>query len=208
MVQWGGDGLKMVAERFGEGGFRGLGLLITDAKNLLASDTLSSYLRSSGAILTVIIVMAALAKFTLTRRTRDYTKWDIWQALEFSQSKPQARVEGSTGVRFEDVAGIDEVVKELQELVAYLKDPQKFSSMATKPPHGVLLEGPPGCGKTLLAKAIAGEAGVPFYQMAGSEFVEVLVGVGAARVRDLFKRAKVNKPAVLFIDEIDALGAA
>lgn len=87
----------------------------------------------------------------------------------------------------------------------YLKNPELFDKMGIKPPHGVLLEGPPGCGKTLVAKAIAGEAGVPFYQMAGSEFVEVLVGVGSARIRDLFKRAKVNKPAVIFIDEIDAL---
>lgn len=101
--------------------------------------------------------------------------------------------------------GIDEAVEELQELVRYLKNPELFDKMGIKPPHGVLLEGPPGCGKTLVAKAIAGEAGVPFYQMAGSEFVEVLVGVGSARIRDLFKRAKVNKPSVVFIDEIDAL---
>ncbi|KAH1235761.1 putative inactive ATP-dependent zinc metalloprotease FTSHI 1, chloroplastic [Glycine max] len=113
--------------------------------------------------------------------------------------------QGSTGVKFCDVAGIDEAVEELQELVRYLKNPELFDKMGIKPPHGVLLEGPPGCGKTLVAKAIAGEAGVPFYQMAGSEFVEVLVGVGSARIRDLFKRAKVNKPSVVFIDEIDAL---
>ncbi|CAI9772646.1 unnamed protein product [Fraxinus pennsylvanica] len=92
-------------------------------------------------------------------------------------------------------------------LVRYLKDPELFDKMGIKPPHGVLLDGPPGCGKTLVAKAIAGEAGVPFYQMAGPEFVEILVGAGAARIRDLFKRAKVNKPSVIFIDEIDALGA-
>ncbi|GFP98060.1 ATP-dependent zinc metalloprotease ftsh [Phtheirospermum japonicum] len=130
---------------------------------------------------------------------------DIWQGIEFSQSKPQARVDGSTGVLFNDVAGIEEAVDELQELVRYLKNPELFDKMGIKPPHGVLLEGPPGCGKTLVAKAIAGEAGVPFYQMAGSEFVEVLVGVGSARIRDLFKRAKVNRPSVIFIDEIDAL---
>uniref|UniRef100_A0A0C9RJ12 TSA: Wollemia nobilis Ref_Wollemi_Transcript_15166_3734 transcribed RNA sequence n=1 Tax=Wollemia nobilis TaxID=56998 RepID=A0A0C9RJ12_9CONI len=151
--------------------------------------------------------MFALIRFTLVRRPKDFRKWDIWQAIEFSQSKPQARAEGSTGVKFSDVAGIDEAVEELQDLVNYLKSPEAYNKIGTKPPHGVLLEGPPGCGKTLLAKAIAGEAGVPFYQMAGSEFVEILVGVGAARVRDLFKRAKVNKPSVVFIDEIDALGS-
>ncbi|KAL2547610.1 FtsH extracellular protease family [Forsythia ovata] len=131
---------------------------------------------------------------------------DVWQTNEFSQSRSEARVDGSTGVTFNDVAGIEVAVEELKELVRYLKDPELFDKMGIKPPHGVLLEGPPGCGKTLVAKAIAGEAGVPFYQMAGPEFVETLIGVGAARVRDLFKRAKVNKPSVIFIDEIDALG--
>ncbi|KAL3499211.1 hypothetical protein ACH5RR_038304 [Cinchona calisaya] len=156
-------------------------------------------------ILLVFGTMVILLRFTLSRRPKNFRKWDIWQGIEFSQSKPQARVDGSTGVLFSDVAGIDEAVEELQELVRYLKNPELFDKMGIKPPHGVLLEGPPGCGKTLVAKAIAGEAGVPFYQMAGSEFVEVLVGVGSARIRDLFKRAKVNKPSVIFIDEIDAL---
>ncbi|KAC9521251.1 hypothetical protein E3N88_45694 [Mikania micrantha] len=126
----------------------------------------------------------------------NFRKWDIWQGIEFSQSKPQARVDGSTGVTFDDVAGIEIAVEELQELVKYLKNPELFDKMGIKPPHGVLLEGPPGCDKTLVAKAIAGEAGVPFYQMAGSEFVEVLVGVGSARIRDLFKRAKVPAPVL------------
>ncbi|GAB4857575.1 Probable inactive ATP-dependent zinc metalloprotease FTSHI 1, chloroplastic [Ancistrocladus abbreviatus] len=153
----------------------------------------------------VFLTMVLLVRFTLSRRPKNFRKWDIWQGIEFSQSKPQARVDGSTGVTFADVAGIEEAVEELQELVKYLKNPELFDKMGIKPPHGVLLEGPPGCGKTLVAKAIAGEAGVPFYQMAGSEFVEVLVGVGSARIRDLFKRAKVNKPSVIFIDEIDAL---
>ncbi|CAI9094336.1 OLC1v1030060C1 [Oldenlandia corymbosa var. corymbosa] len=156
-------------------------------------------------IILVFGIMVVLIRFTLSRRPKNFRKWDIWQGIEFSQSKPQARVDGSTGVLFSDVAGIEEAVEELQELVKYLKNPELFDKMGIKPPHGVLLEGPPGCGKTLVAKAIAGEAGVPFYQMAGSEFVEVLVGVGSARIRDLFKRAKVNKPSVIFIDEIDAL---
>ncbi|XP_062074593.1 probable inactive ATP-dependent zinc metalloprotease FTSHI 1, chloroplastic [Humulus lupulus] len=153
----------------------------------------------------VLLTMVLLVRFTLSRRPKNFRKWDLWQGIDFSRSKAEARVDGSTGVKFSDVAGIDEAVEELQELVRYLKNPELFDKMGIKPPHGVLLEGPPGCGKTLVAKAIAGEAGVPFYQMAGSEFVEVLVGVGSARIRDLFKRAKVNKPSVIFIDEIDAL---
>ncbi|KAJ7945062.1 ATP-dependent zinc metalloprotease FtsH [Quillaja saponaria] len=156
-------------------------------------------------IMLVLLTMVLLVRFTLSRRPKNFRKWDLWQGIDFSRSKAEARVDGSTGVKFTDVAGIDEAVEELQELVRYLKNPELFDKMAIKPPHGVLLEGPPGCGKTLVAKAIAGEAGVPFYQMAGSEFVEVLVGVGSARIRDLFKRAKVNKPSVIFIDEIDAL---
>ncbi|KAI3873728.1 hypothetical protein MKX03_029458 [Papaver bracteatum] len=166
---------------------------------------LSSSLEMMKPISLVFLTMALLIRFTLSRRPKNFKKWDIWQGIEFGQSKPQARVDGSTGVSFNDVAGIEEAVEELQELVRYLKNPDLFDKLNIKPPHGVLLEGPPGCGKTLVAKAIAGEAGVPFYQMAGSEFVEVLVGVGSARIRDLFKRAKVNKPSVIFIDEIDAL---
>lgn len=158
-------------------------------------------------ILLVTLTMVLIIRFTLSRKVKNFRKWDIWQGMKFSQSKAQARVDGSTGVTFADVAGIEDAVKELQELVIYLKNPGLFDKMGIKPPHGVLLEGPPGCGKTLVAKAIAGEAGVPFYEMAGSEFVEVLVGVGSARIRDLFMRAKVNKPSVIFVDEIDALGS-
>ncbi|KAK9094052.1 hypothetical protein Scep_025521 [Stephania cephalantha] len=165
----------------------------------------SASLQMLKPIMLVFVTMVLLIRFTLSRRPKNFRKWDIWQGIEFGQSKPQARVDGSTGVSFGDVAGIEDAVEELQELVRYLKNPELFDKMGIKPPHGVLLEGPPGCGKTLVAKAIAGEAGVPFYQMAGSEFVEVLVGVGSARIRDLFKRAKVNKPSVIFIDEIDAL---
>lgn len=167
----------------------------------------SESLRMLRPIMLVLLTMVLLIRFTLSRKVKNFRKWDIWQGMNFSQSKAQARVDGSTGVTFADVAGIEEAVKELQELVTYLKNPVLFDKMGIKPPHGVLLEGPPGCGKTLVAKAIAGEAGVPFYEMAGPEFVEVLVGVGSARIRDLFKRAKVNKPSVIFIDEIDALAS-
>jgi cell division protease FtsH len=107
---------------------------------------------------------------------------------------------------FDDVAGIDEAKEELQEVVTFLKQPERFTAVGAKIPKGVLLVGPPGTGKTLLAKAIAGEAGVPFFSISGSEFVEMFVGVGASRVRDLFKKAKENAPCLIFIDEIDAVG--
>jgi len=131
---------------------------------------------------------------------------DQVQALEFAQSRSEARKEGKTDVKFSDVAALGSVVEELEEVVAFLKDPQRFNSVGARPPKGLLLEGGPGVGKTLIAKAVAGEAGVPFYSMSGPEFVEIIVGVGAARVRDLFKRARVNAPCLIFIDEIDALG--
>ncbi|KAK4490804.1 hypothetical protein RD792_001518 [Penstemon davidsonii] len=188
-----------LAEFFGDGGLQ------SKLYEVYTFGGVSASLEMLKPILFVFLTMVLLVRFTLSRRPKNFRKWDIWQGIEFSQSKPQARVDGSTGVMFSDVAGIGEAVDELQELVRYLKNPELFDKMGIKPPHGVLLEGPPGCGKTLVAKAIAGEAGVPFYQMAGSEFVEVLVGVGSARIRDLFKRAKVNKPSVIFIDEIDAL---
>ncbi len=126
------------------------------------------------------------------------------QALDFNKSRAR-RVEKSK-VRFDDVAGADEEKLEMRELVDYLKDPKKFSKFGAKLPKGVLLVGPPGTGKTLLAKAVAGEAGVPFYSISGSDFVEMFVGVGAGRVRDMFKTAKQNAPCLVFIDEIDAVG--
>jgi len=115
-------------------------------------------------------------------------------------------MEAKTGVMFDDVAGIEEAKEELQEVVSFLKKPERFTAVGAKIPKGVLLVGPPGTGKTLLAKAIAGEAGVPFFSISGSEFVEMFVGVGASRVRDLFKKAKENAPCIIFIDEIDAVG--
>lgn len=128
------------------------------------------------------------------------------QAMNFGKSKARFMMEAKTGIMFDDVAGIDEAKEELQEVVTFLKQPEKFTAVGAKIPRGVLLVGPPGTGKTLLAKAIAGEAGVPFFSISGSEFVEMFVGVGASRVRDLFKKAKENAPCLIFIDEIDAVG--
>ena len=126
------------------------------------------------------------------------------KALEFNKSR--ARRETKSKIRFADVAGADEEKTEMQELVYYLKDPKRFTKFGAKLPKGVLLVGPPGCGKTLLAKAVAGEAGVPFFSISGSDFVEMFVGVGAGRVRDMFRVAKENAPCLVFIDEIDAVG--
>ena len=128
------------------------------------------------------------------------------QAMSFGKSRARFQMEAKTGVKFADVAGVTEAKEELEEVVTFLKQPEKFTAVGAKIPKGVLLVGPPGTGKTLLAKAIAGEAGVPFFSMSGSEFVEMFVGVGASRVRDLFKKAKDNAPCLIFIDEIDAVG--
>ncbi|BBC22622.1 ATP-dependent zinc metalloprotease FtsH [Pseudanabaena sp. ABRG5-3] len=128
------------------------------------------------------------------------------QTLSFGKTKARFSPEAKTGILFEDVAGIDTAKEELQEVVTFLKQPDRFTAVGAKIPKGVLLIGPPGTGKTLLAKAIAGEAGVPFFSLSGSEFVEMFVGVGASRVRDLFQKAKDNAPCIIFIDEIDAVG--
>jgi len=127
-------------------------------------------------------------------------------ALTVGKSKARIYSEGSTGVKFTDVAGVDEAKAELQEIVDFLKNAGKYTRLGAKIPKGVLLVGPPGTGKTLLAKAIAGEAGVPFFSISGSEFIELFVGVGAARVRDMFVQAKQQSPCIVFIDELDALG--
>ncbi|MBD2593018.1 ATP-dependent metallopeptidase FtsH/Yme1/Tma family protein [Nostoc spongiaeforme FACHB-130] len=127
-------------------------------------------------------------------------------ALTVGKSKARIYSEGSTGVKFPDVAGVDEAKVELEEIVDFLKNATKYTNLGAKIPKGVLLVGPPGTGKTLLAKAIAGEAGVPFFSISGSEFIELFVGVGAARVRDLFEQAKKQAPCIVFIDELDALG--
>jgi ATP-dependent Zn protease len=140
------------------------------------------------------------------RSTRNRQPQDLQEALEFAQSKATARKDGTTSVTLDDVAGLSQVKHEFEEIVDFLKNPKKYKDSGIRAPKGILLEGPPGTGKTLIAKAIAGEAQVGFYQMSGSEFVETIVGVGAARVRDLFKRARAYEdPTLIFVDEIDAL---
>jgi len=141
--------------------------------------------------------------FLFSRMSNSITKSNN-SALDFNRSR--ARREDASGVKFDDVAGCDECKAEMVELVDYLRQPEKYSKFGAKLPKGVLLVGPPGTGKTLLAKAVAGEAKVPFYSISGSDFVEMFVGVGAGRVRDMFKKAKQTAPCLIFIDEIDAVG--
>ncbi|MEG3438167.1 ATP-dependent zinc metalloprotease FtsH [Pannus brasiliensis CCIBt3594] len=151
--------------------------------------------------LLVVILLLGLVVFIIRRSANA-----SGQAMNFGKSRARFQMEAKTGIQFNDVAGVDEAKEELQEVVVFLKQPEKFTAIGAKIPKGVLLIGPPGTGKTLLAKAIAGEAGVPFFSISGSEFVEMFVGVGASRVRDLFKKAKENAPCLIFIDEIDAVG--
>jgi cell division protease FtsH len=148
-----------------------------------------------------ILPLVALMLLFLRRSTNASS-----QAMNFGKSRARFQMEAKTGVKFDDVAGVEEAKEELEEVVTFLKQPERFTAVGARIPKGVLLIGPPGTGKTLLAKAIAGEAGVPFFSISGSEFVEMFVGVGASRVRDLFKKAKDNAPCLIFIDEIDAVG--
>ena len=154
----------------------------------------------AGTLLVVLLVVIGLS--LLLRRSAQMAN----RALGFGRSKPRLKPQEDLQVRFEDVEGINDARQELEEVVTFLKQPETFIRLGAKIPRGVLLVGPPGTGKTLLAKAIAGEAGVPFFSMAASEFVELFVGVGASRVRDLFRQAKEKAPCIVFIDEIDAVG--
>lgn len=128
------------------------------------------------------------------------------QVMSFGKSRAKVYAEEGTGVTFEDVAGVDEAKEELREIISFLREPSRFTRLGGKVPKGVLLVGPPGTGKTLLARAVAGEAEVPFYNLSGSDFVEMFVGVGAARVRDLFEQAQQSAPCIIFVDELDAIG--
>jgi cell division protease FtsH len=146
--------------------------------------------------------------FLLVRRMANQAGGGLGGFMSIGKSRAKIYVESKTGVSFKDVAGVEESKAELQEVVEFLKDPKKYGRLGARVPKGVLLVGPPGTGKTLLARAVAGEAGVAFFSISGAEFVEMFVGVGAARVRDLFEQARQKAPAIIFIDELDALGRA
>ena len=164
------------------------------------STDLSAVIGISANVLLLLFLLIVLV--IIIRRTANASG----QAMNFGKSRAKFQMEAKTGVNFQDVAGIEEAKEELQEVITFLQQPEKFTAIGAKIPKGVLLIGSPGTGKTLLAKAIAGEAAVPFFSISGSEFVEMFVGVGASRVRDLFKKAKENAPCLVFIDEIDAVG--
>lgn len=166
-------------------------------KDLRGEQALAGLAGNLGLVLVIVIGLSFLLRRSAQVANR---------AMGFARSQPRVKAEDGVVVRFEDVAGITEAKDELQEVVTFLKEPENFIRLGAKIPRGVLLIGPPGTGKTLLAKAIAGEAGVPFFSMAASEFVELFVGVGASRVRDLFRQAKEKSPCIVFIDEIDAVG--
>ncbi len=161
----------------------------------------SILVRLAGSLIFPVLLLVGL--FFLLRRAQGGPGS---QAMNFGKSKARVQMEPQTQVTFGDVAGIDQAKLELTEIVDFLKNADRFTAVGAKIPKGCLLVGPPGTGKTLLAKAVAGEAGVPFFSISGSEFVEMFVGVGASRVRDLFEQAKANAPCIVFIDEIDAVG--
>jgi len=160
------------------------------------------YLSQLMGMLLVILIFGGLIWFLVMRSAQAGNN----QAFSFGKARARRYNESIPRVTFDDVAGVEEAKQELAEIVDYLKNTRKYQALGAKIPKGVLLLGPPGCGKTLLARAVAGEAGVPFFHISGSDFVEMFVGVGAARVRDLFETAKANRPALIFIDEIDAVG--
>ncbi len=180
--------------------------LITKIRQRDIDFVVQSGAASSAAVINTIQVailfMLIVGLFLLIKRSAGSAAG----AMNFGKSRARFQMEAATGVEFKDVAGIEEAKEELQEVVTFLKSPDKFTAIGARIPRGVLLVGPPGTGKTLLAKAIAGEAEVPFFSISGSEFVEMFVGVGASRVRDLFRKAKENAPCLIFIDEIDAVG--
>jgi len=169
--------------------------------NVKAPDQSSWWVSLLSTILVPVLIIVGLWIFML-RQAQSGSN----QAMSFGKSRAKMMVENKTSVTFQDVAGIEEAKSELQEIVDFLKNPEKFQALGARIPKGVLLVGGPGTGKTLLAKAIAGEAGVPFFSISGSDFVEMFVGVGASRVRDLFDQAKKHSPCIVFVDEIDAVG--
>ncbi len=161
----------------------------------------ANWLTSLLGLIIPFLIIGVIFYFLLTRM-----QGGGGRVMQFGKSKAKLASKETPQVRFDDVAGSDEAIEELEEIKDFLKDPAKFQAVGARIPKGVLLYGPPGTGKTLLARAVAGEANVPFYSISGSDFVEMFVGVGASRVRDLFQQAKENSPAIIFVDEIDAVG--
>ena len=176
------------------------------AENITYEDAFTTNIWGEIAISVLPLVVVVLVFFFLFNRLLNSAGGGKGGGGPLDVGKSRARREDSSKVRFDNVAGCVEEKEEMKELVEYLKNPQKFAKMGARVPKGVLLTGSPGTGKTLLAKAIAGEAGVPFFSISGSDFVEMYVGVGASRVRDMFRQAKLNAPCIIFIDEIDAVG--
>ena len=183
---------------------RDLGVTESKLANVAIQVESSSLLDNWWAILGTILPLLLVGVFFvfIMRQAQGGSS----QAMQFGRSKARVITGDKPTVTFEDVAGADESKQELEEVVEFLKEPQKFTALGARIPKGVLLVGPPGSGKTLMAKAVSGEAGVPFFSISGSEFVEMFVGVGASRVRDLFEQAKQNSPCIVFVDEIDAVG--
>lgn len=170
-----------------------------NVKDTQAGSAMMNFL--ANIIPTILMVVFFIFLFRQARGAQD-------SIFSFGQAKTKKFTKEMTKVFFSDVAGVNEAKKELEEVVDFLKNPEKYKKLGARTPKGVILVGPSGCGKTLLAKAVAGESGVPFFSIAGSEFMEMLVGIGAARARDLFANAKKNAPSIIFIDEIDAIGKA
>ncbi|TME99900.1 MAG: ATP-dependent zinc metalloprotease FtsH, partial [Chloroflexi bacterium] len=168
----------------------------------LDSNSSGTYLLSVLLPNIILVVLIAAFMWWVLRQTQSGNN----QAISFGRSRARMIAGDKPAITFADVAGVDEAKQELTEIVEFLKYPEKFVALGARIPKGVLLVGPPGTGKTLLSKAVAGEAGVPFFSISGSEFVEMFVGVGASRVRDLFDQAKKNSPCIVFVDEIDAVG--
>ncbi|WP_375389092.1 ATP-dependent metallopeptidase FtsH/Yme1/Tma family protein, partial [uncultured Amnibacterium sp.] len=160
-----------------------------------------NWLLSIGSILLPFLIIGVIFWFLMSSMQGGGNR-----VMQFGKSRAKLVTKETPKVTFGDVAGSDEAIEELSEIKDFLKEPAKFQAVGARIPKGVLLYGPPGTGKTLLARAVAGEAGVPFYSISGSDFVEMFVGVGASRVRDLFDQAKQNAPAIIFVDEIDAVG--
>ncbi|HWT89843.1 MAG TPA: ATP-dependent metallopeptidase FtsH/Yme1/Tma family protein, partial [Solirubrobacterales bacterium] len=180
------------------------GLVALLEKNNVKTDVNGS--GSSGLLSLLTLILPFVLFFAFWIFLMNQMQGGGSRVMNFGKSKAKRMSVDAPKITFRDVAGVDEAVQELEEIKEFLENPKKFQALGARIPKGVLLYGPPGTGKTLLARAVAGEAGVPFFSISGSDFVEMFVGVGASRVRDLFEQAKQNSPCIIFMDEIDAVG--